>query len=96
MLERDPQAVVDDVLRSTISADVARGVYHVVFDPETLLLDEEGTRQAREAERQARARRGRPYAEFAAEWNSRRPPEEILAYYGEWPSAAPNRDVVRI
>jgi N-methylhydantoinase B/oxoprolinase/acetone carboxylase alpha subunit len=96
VLEREPEAVLADVLRSTISADVARDVYRVVFDPETLLLDEEATRQARAAERQARARRGRPYAEFIERWSARRPPEEILAYYGEWPSAAPNREVVRI
>jgi N-methylhydantoinase B/oxoprolinase/acetone carboxylase alpha subunit len=96
VLEREPEAVLADVLRSTISAAVARDVYRVVFDPETLLLDEEATRRAREAERQARAARGRPYAEFIERWRARRPPEDILAYYGEWPSAAPNRDVVRI
>jgi acetophenone carboxylase len=61
-----------------------------------MLLDVEGTRLAREAARQERRRRARPYAEFAAEWSTRRPPEEILTYYGEWPSAAPNREVVRI
>jgi acetophenone carboxylase len=96
VLEREPEAVLADVLRSAISADVARDVYQVVFDADTLLLDREATRQARDAERRQRARRGRPYAEFVADWQTRRPPEEILTYYGEWPSAAPNREVVRI
>ena len=96
VLERDPDEVLDDVARSIISAQVAREVYHVVFDEQTMLLDGGGTRQAREAARQERRRRARPYAEFAAEWSTRRPPEEILTYYGEWPSAAPNRAVGRL
>ena len=96
VLEREPDEVLLDVTRSIISAPVARDVYHVVFDPETMLLDAEATRLAREAARAERARRGRPYAEFAAQWSTRRPPEEILTYYGEWPSAARNREVVRI
>jgi acetophenone carboxylase len=96
VLERDPDEVLGDVARSIISAQVAREVYHVVFDGQTMLLDAEGTSLAREAARQERRRRARPYAEFAAEWGTRRPPEEILTYYGEWPSAAPNREVVRI
>ena len=96
VLEREPEAVLLDVLRKIISPAIARDVYHVVFDAETMLLDEEGTRKAREAERQDRARRGRPFAEFIAEWNTRRPPEEILTYYGEWPSATRNREVVRV
>ena len=96
VLERDPGEVLLDVARSIISAQVAREVYRVAFDGQTMLLDAEGTRQAREAARQERRRRARPYAEFAADWSTRRPPEEILTYYGEWPSAAPNREVVRI
>jgi acetophenone carboxylase len=96
VLERDPDEVLGDVAQSIISAQVAREVYHVAFDEQTMLLDVEGTRLAREAARQERRRRARPYAEFAAEWGTRRPPEEILTYYGEWPSAAPNREVVRI
>jgi hypothetical protein len=96
VLEREPQAVLLDLSRSIISADVARDVYRVVFDPDTLLLDREATERARNAERKERARRGRPYSEFVAEWSTRRPPEEILTYYGEWPSADRNREVVRI
>jgi len=59
-----------------------------------MLLDEEATRLARRTERRARGRRGRPYHEFMAEWEKRRPPEAILTYYGEWPLGGRNRDVV--
>ncbi len=96
VLERDPEAVVADVRNAVISAETARRVYGVVFDFESGLLDEEGTKRAREQQRQARRGRSRPYAEFVAEWSARRPPEESLKYFGEWPSAAPNREVVRI
>jgi acetophenone carboxylase len=96
VLEREPDAVLRDVIRSIISAAVARDVYHIVFDPETMLIDEEATNEARDAERGARRKRGRTYADFVAEWEQRRPSDDILTYYGEWPSAAPNREVIRI
>jgi hypothetical protein len=85
-----------DVLDAIISVAVARDVYCVVFDPETMLLDVEATAAARDAERGMRRERGRPYAEFVEEWSALRPPEDVLTYYGVWPSAAPNREVVRI
>jgi acetophenone carboxylase len=96
VLERDPASVLLDVLHLTISPEVAHDVYRVVFDPETMLLDEESTAHSRDEARRERARRGRPYAEFVKDWSARRPPESILTYYGEWPSAAHNRDVVRV
>lgn len=96
VLEREPEAVLVDVRDQIISADIARDVYQVAFEPESMLLDLAGTAELRAQERRARAARGRPYAEFVAEWSKRRPPEEILGFYGEWPSAVANRDVVRI
>ena len=68
----------------------------VAYDPETLLVDERATGRCARAHRARRLEHGRPYAEFAAEWEQRRPPEDVLKYFGEWPSGAPNRDVVRI
>jgi acetophenone carboxylase len=96
VLEREPEAVLRDVLNRTISPEVARDVFRVVFDSDTMLLDNEATTAARAGERQVRQERGRPYDEFLAEWSLRRPPADILTYYGEWPSAERNRDVVRI
>jgi N-methylhydantoinase B/oxoprolinase/acetone carboxylase alpha subunit len=48
-LDRDPQRVVADFHRQAISLETAREVYGVVFDPETLALDEEATRQLRKS-----------------------------------------------
>ena len=66
------------------------------YDPESLIVDEDATRAARQAHRARRLERGRPYAEFIADWERRLPPDDALKYFGEWPSGAPNRDVVRI
>jgi N-methylhydantoinase B/oxoprolinase/acetone carboxylase alpha subunit len=96
VLERDADAVMEDVRADVISDRTARNVYCVEYDEETLIVDEEATRRARDEHRQRRLTEGRPYAEFAAEWEQRRPPEQVLKYFGEWPSARPNRDVVRI
>jgi acetophenone carboxylase len=96
VLERDPQAVVDDVRADRISDWTAREVFAVVYDPETLIVDEAGTAELRRTHRARRLENGRPFSEFIAEWEQRRPPEEVLKYFGEWPSGAPNREVVRI
>jgi N-methylhydantoinase B/oxoprolinase/acetone carboxylase alpha subunit len=96
VLERDPLAVMQDLRGDAISDWVARNVFCVVYDPETLIVDEEATGAARDAQRARRLRESRPYGEFAAEWEQRRPPEQALKYFGEWPSARPNREVVRI
>jgi N-methylhydantoinase B/oxoprolinase/acetone carboxylase alpha subunit len=96
VLERDPHAVIEDVRADTISGWTARNVYRVAYDEETLILDESGTRDLRAAERERRLSEGRPYAEFVADWEQRRPPDQVLKYFGEWPSGRPNRDIVRI
>jgi len=96
VLDRDPAAVVEDVRADRVSDWTAREVFAVVYDPESLIVDEEGTRALRAEHRARRLRHGRPYAEFAVEWERRRPPEDALKYFGEWPSGAPNRQVVRI
>jgi acetophenone carboxylase len=96
VLERDPQAVVEDVRADRISDWTAREVYAVAYDPESLIVDEAVTGELRRAHRARRLENGRPYAEFIADWEQRRPPEQVLKYFGEWPSGAPNRAVVRI
>lgn len=83
VLERDPEAVVADVEVGYISHATARDIYFVVFDPDTLAVDTEATAAARDGEREARKRRGRPYAEFAADWVTSEPPAGI-PYYGSW------------
>jgi acetophenone carboxylase len=87
---------MEDLRADAISDWTARNVCCVAYDAETLIVDEEGTRALRAEHRARRLRNGRPYAEFAPEWEERLPPEQVLKYFGEWPSAAPNRTVVRI
>jgi N-methylhydantoinase B/oxoprolinase/acetone carboxylase alpha subunit len=96
VLERDPEAVLADVSSGVISNRIARNVYCVVFDEESMLLDVEATEQARAEERSRRLERGKPYHEFHAEWETRRPPEQALKYFGKWPTAEPNRDILRV
>ncbi len=64
-------------------------IYKVVFDPDTLTVDEEATVAARNAERADRLARSRPTPEFLEQWLTKRPPEEILSYYGSWPEGGP-------
>jgi len=82
-LERDPQAVIRDLELDRISRTVAEDIFAVRYDPATLRLDAEGTRQARAEARRARLRRGKPYDEFVAGFVTAEPPAE-LPYYGSW------------
>jgi acetophenone carboxylase len=74
---------------------VAENIYQVVWDPQRRRVDFAATEERRAAERQARLARGKPYAEFEAEWSQKRPPEEILAFYGSWPDARALQPVMR-
>ena len=82
-LERDPDAVIEDLRRDLITADVADVVYHVAYDPDTLRVDVAGTDAARAEARRARIARGKPYAEFVAEWRRDAPPEGV-PFLGAW------------
>jgi N-methylhydantoinase B/oxoprolinase/acetone carboxylase alpha subunit len=83
VLEREPEHVMKDLREELISEWVARNVYRVAFDAETLLVDVEQTRRLRDEERQARRQRGRPFAEFEKAWTQAAPPAG-LPYYGCW------------
>lgn len=85
VLERDPDSVMSDVSSGVVSRWAAENVYRVVFDPETLLVDEAATDEARAAERRDRIERGVPYDEFVARWSEKSPPSSCLEYYGSWP-----------
>jgi hypothetical protein len=83
VLERDPDAVMADVEAGYLSNEAVSAIYFVVHDPDTLAVDAAATEVARAAERQARLRRGRPYAEFVRLWVTPEPPAH-LPYYGSW------------
>ena len=53
-LDRDAEKVREDVLEEYVSAEAARNEYGVVLDPETLVIDQEGTARLR-----AELRKGR-------------------------------------
>ena len=94
-LERDPAAVEEDLLNGIISETTATAIYQVVWDPERKRVDAAATEERRAAERQARLARGKPYAEFERGWLEKRPPEEILAFYGSWPDAKALQPIMR-
>ncbi len=83
VLERDPPLVMKDLSEDLISHESAWEIYRVVYDRDTLVVDEEGTRTARDEERAARLRRGKAYREFVKEWATPEPPTDI-PYYGSW------------
>jgi hypothetical protein len=86
--EREPEPILEDVRWGITSEWAARELYHVVFDPDTLEIDHAATDAAREAVRRRRLERGRPLAEFEAEWNERRPDPWVTRYFGAWPNPA--------
>lgn len=85
VLERDPEAVMQDLREGLTTHWAAETVYHIVYDPDTLRVDAEATEAARAAARQARLQRGKPLVEFEAEWSRQSPPEPALRSYGAWP-----------
>ncbi|MGD0229736.1 MAG: hydantoinase B/oxoprolinase family protein [Syntrophorhabdales bacterium] len=84
-LEREPALVMKDIDDGIISHRVAREIYRVSYNEETLLVYEEKTKALRQAEREERKKRGVKYADFEPAWLKLRPDPEILRYYGDWP-----------
>ena len=83
VLERDPENVLEDLRLDRISDRVARDIYRVAWDPETFAVDAEETQRMRDAERQARLKRSKPYAEFVKEFVKEEPPADV-PYFGSW------------
>jgi acetophenone carboxylase len=96
VLEREPQAVVNDVRNEIISDWTASHVYHVSYDVETWTADANKTRDLRDLEHAKRLRLGKPFGEFEKEWLKERPPEDQLTYYGSWPDATMVKPIIRI
>jgi acetophenone carboxylase len=94
-LERDTAAIAADIEKGIVTAATARSIYKIVWDDENRRIDEESTAAVRKAELEARIKRGKPYAEFEKEWSKKKPPEEILTYYGSWPDAKARSALVR-
>jgi hypothetical protein len=88
VLERDPAMVMDDVRSSTISHRTAREVYHCVYDEASLIANLDATAAARDTERKRRIANAVPYGDWEPGWLARKPGDELLAMYGEWPYAS--------
>jgi hypothetical protein len=83
VLERDPQLVMKDLEEQLVSHDVAARIYKVVYDKVMLTVDVRATEKARDKERKARIRRGKPFKTFVKKWVKPGPPKG-LPYYGCW------------
>ena len=94
-LDREPESVGIDLDKGTVTTASARHIYKVIWDEDARQIDFSATAEARKAELAARKKRGRPYQEFESEWLMKKPPEEILEYYGTWPDAKPNKVLMR-
>jgi acetophenone carboxylase len=94
-LDRAPEEVARDVTKNLVSADIARNVYGVVLTGRGH-VDADATRAERAAQIAARLQRGRAYEEFEAEWSQRKPPEEILEFFGSWPDGAVVNPLIRM
>ena len=85
VLERDPEAVLEDYREETITMEVAKSIYCVAIDTETGSLDLAKTEVLRTAERRKRLKAAQPFKTFIGPWRKRRPRADILEYYGNWP-----------
>lgn len=88
VLEREPQAVMRDLRDQRMTHQAAREIYHVVYDPDSLRVDEAATARRRDAVRAERLRLSRPFHEFQRDWQRLRPPEQALQHYGSYPDPA--------
>ncbi|MFT4103498.1 MAG: acetone carboxylase subunit alpha, partial [Burkholderiaceae bacterium] len=83
VLERDPQLVMKDLREELMSHENARDIYRVVYDEQSLVVDEEATAELRAAYRRERIARGKPFDAFCKEWVTAEPPADV-PYFGSW------------
>jgi acetophenone carboxylase len=88
-IERDPEMVMNDLRDGRLTHWSAENIYHVAYDPETLRVDEEGTRAKRKETLAQRKERGKPFDEFNETWLKQSPPRKLLQYYGGFPNPKP-------
>lgn len=82
-IERDPDAVLADFEDDLISEWVLENIYHVSYDEETMLVDDDATETLRTEKRERRLEEGVPFDEFVEDWTSETPPATI-PYFGCW------------
>lgn len=82
-LDRKPADVVRDLDENLISHDVAWRIYRVVYNKETLLVDEKATAAARDEARRERIAKSKPFDAFCKDWVKDKPSGKV-PYYGCW------------
>ena len=87
VLEREPQAVAEDVVKGIIRPWTAENIYCVTLNEENR-VDPKATEERRSEERRRRLAEAKPYGEFLQEWSRLCPPDKALSLYGEWPLPA--------
>jgi acetophenone carboxylase len=92
-LEREPVRVAKDLKDAMITREVAERVYGVALDAATGEIDAPATERRRAALRKERLAKGKTFDDFVARWRRRKPPEKVIAHYGQWPDPrAPGYD----
>ena len=86
-IERDPSLVMQDLENGVISPWVAKNVYKVAYDEQSLAVDQEKTKLLREQERTDRKARGVKFKQFERKWLKKKPSDETLEFYGTWPDS---------
>jgi acetophenone carboxylase len=94
-IDRDPELVLADLEKGTVSEWAAEHLYKVCWDRERRRVDIAATAERRAEELASRLARGKPFDEFLREWNNKAPPEDALEYYGTWPDARLTGPVLR-
>ena len=88
VLERDPKSVIVDLKNDMLNHWTAQNLYCVVYDEDSLRLDEKATEIKRQEAREERKKRGMSYDDFMVEWSKLKPADSVLAYYGNYPDPA--------
>ena len=84
VLEREPGHVIKDLREGLITPWTARNVYRIEYDEATLTLDEDKTKELREAERAKRAKLGKLYDDFEKQWLESKIESPVFSYFGPW------------
>ena len=85
VLERTPTEVRQDLRDHMITEDVALKIYGVAIDHGTGDVDQRATERRRQSMRRDRFAKAVTYDRFIEAWRTKRPPERIIRYYGNYP-----------
>ena len=96
VLERDPDMVMRDLQNKTATHHAAQEVYKVVYEPDTLEVDYEKTKELRQQAREERKKLGKKYDDWVKGWSIKKPPEKALKWYGNWPDGSATAPLLRI